>query len=349
MEMKKIKKLKFWLWYHVGILLVSIFSGMIMKYNQTGKAFVPETILAAATIFALSALGGYLAIFLVNRAARLSHSELRKRIVPYFLVFLISVFVISNLVVSLGVFIWYIVNGLDLNAFLPNLFKYELRFADRNLFFWLMFFSIAFFYVLWRKSDKKEQTLREENLKNRYQTLKSQVNPHFLFNSLNTLSELVYEDAKKADNYIQKLSGIYRYILENEETDMISLKDELEFVNQYFNLQKERDNGKIFLKINVPEAAEYKIIPVSLQLLVENALKHNSMSLEKPLVINIVKSDDYIVVSNTIQRKNIMESSTQTGLSNLKERVSLIMGRDLIINEEANQFVVKLPISRLPE
>src|SRR5512145_423625 len=142
--MKKIKKLNFWLWYHVGILLVSIFSGMIMKYNQTGKAFVPETILAAATIFTLSALGGYLAIFLVNRAARLSHSELRKRIVQYFLVFLVSVFVISNFVVSLGVFIWYMVNGLALNAFLPNLFKYELRFADRNLFFWLMFFSIAF-------------------------------------------------------------------------------------------------------------------------------------------------------------------------------------------------------------
>lgn len=347
--MKKIKKLKFWLWYHVGILLLSIFSGMIMKYNQTGKAFVPETILAAATIFTLSALCGYFAIYLVNRAARLSHSELRKKIVPFFIIFLVSVFVISNLVVSFGVFIWYIVNGLDMNVFLPNLFKFELRYADRNLFFWLMFFSIAFFYVLWRKSDKKEQSLREENLKNRYQTLKSQVNPHFLFNSLNTLSELVYVDAKKADNYIQKLSGIYRYILENEETDLISLKNELEFVNQYFNLQKERDNGKISLEIDVPETAEYKIIPVSLQLLVENALKHNSMSMEKPLTIKIFKNDDYLVVSNTIQRKTIMENSTQTGLSNLKERVSLIMGRDLTINEEANQFVVKLPISRLPE
>lgn len=347
--MKKNKKLTFWLWYHVGILLLSIFSAMIMKYKQTGNAFVPETILAAATIFTLSALGGYLAIYLVNRAARLSHSELRKIIVPFFIIFLASVFVISNLVVSLGVYIWYIVNGLDLNGFLSNLFKYELRYADRNLFFWLMFFSIGFFYILWRKSAQKEQSLREENLKNRYQTLKSQVNPHFLFNSLNTLSELVYVDAKKADNYIQKLSGIYRYILENEETDLISLKKELEFVNQYFNLQKERINGTISLEIDVPETAEYKIIPVSLQLLVENALKHNSMSIEKPLEIKIFKNDDYIVVSNTIQRKNILESSAHTGLSNLKERVSLIMGRELIVNKETNQFVVKIPISRLLE
>ena len=347
--MEKNKKLTFWLLYHVGILLFSIFCAMIMKYNQTGKAFVPETILVAATIFTLSALCCYFAIYLVNRAARLSHSELRKKIVPFFIIFLVSVFVISNLVVSLGVFIWYIVNGMDLNGFLSNLFKNELRFADRNMFFWFMVFSIGFFYILWRKSAQKEQSLREENLKNRYQTLKSQVNPHFLFNSLNTLSELVYVDAKKADNYIQKLSSIYRYILENEETDLISLKKELEFVNQYFNLQKERDNGTISLEIDVPETAEYKIIPVSLQLLVENAIKHNSMSMEKPLEIKIFKNDNYIVVSNTIQRKNILESSVKTGLSNLKERVSLIMGRELIVRNGPNQFVVEIPISDFTE
>ncbi len=234
-----------------------------------------------------------------------------------------------------------------MQGFLTQLFKYELSYANRNLLIWLWAFSIVFFYILWRKSSRKEQSLREENLKYRYQTLKSQVNPHFLFNSLNTLSELLYTDVKKADNYLQKLSAIYRYVLENEEKDLIPLPEELGFVQQYFNLQKERDNDKIFLDIVISDAAEYKVIPVSLQQLTENALKHNSRSREKPLIIRITIDRDYIVVSNTIQRKTVLENSTQTGLTNLKERVSLITGRELIVHEDNDQFVIKLPVIRI--
>jgi two-component system, LytTR family, sensor kinase len=343
MKNKKI----FWLVYHIGILVLSIISAMIMKYNQTGKAFVPETILVAAIIFTMSALGGYFGVYILHKMAKLSHKELNKKIVPAFLLFLLTITIIANFVVSIGVFIWYIVKGIDLNTYFQNLYRLELYHANKNLSVWLVLISLVFFYILWKKSSGKEQMLREENLKYKYRNLKSQVNPHFLFNSLNTLSELVYNDAKKADIYIQKLSGIYRYILENEETDLISLKEELEFIQQYFNLQKVRDNDKIFLEIDIHGEEEFKIIPVSLQILVENALKHNSMSREKPLEIKIINSDDYIIVSNTIQRKNVIEDSTQIGLSNLKERVSLIMGRELIVNENTNQFVVKLPIIHL--
>lgn len=342
----KNKKL-FWLVYHIGLLVLSIISAMIMKYNQIGKAFVPETILVAATIFTMSALVGYLGVYIFNRLAKLSHKELNKKIVPAFLLFLVAIIIIANIVVSIGVYIWYIVKGIDLSTFLSNLYRLELYPANKSLSVWLVLISLVFFYSLWKKSSRKEQVLREENLKYKYRNLKSQVNPHFLFNSLNTLSELVYDDAKKADDYIQKLSGIYRYILENEETNLISLKEELEFIQQYFNLQKVRDNDKIFLKIDAHGQEEFKVIPVSLQLLVENALKHNSMSREKPLVVKIFSSDDYIIVSNTIQRKNIIQNSTRMGLSNLKERVRLIMGRELIVNEDTTQFVVKLPIIRL--
>jgi len=226
--MKKNIKIIFWLVYYPAVLLFSILSAMLMKYNQTGSAFVPETILAAATIFTISILGGHLAIYFKNKAAKLSHSELNKKIIPGFIIFLVCIFIIANIVVSLGVFVWFIVIGRDLNNFFPHLFKYELSHANKDLFVWFMFFSIAFFYVLWKKSSKKEQNLREENLKFRYQTLKSQINPHFLFNNLNTLSELIYEDAKKADGYIQKLSGVYRYLIENEETELIELEKEIE-------------------------------------------------------------------------------------------------------------------------
>jgi len=315
-----------------------------MKYNQTGKAFVPEAILVVATIFTISVLGGHLAIYFKNKADRLSHSELHKKIIPGFIIFLVCIFLISNIIVTLGVFVWYIINDIELNTFLPNLFKYELSYANKNLFIWLMIISILFFYVLWRISSKKEQNLREENLKFKYQTLKSQINPHFLFNNLNTLSELVYEDAKKADDYIQKLSEIYRYLIENEETKLIELEKEINFVKKYFSLQKERYNDKILLNISIPDLEDYKIIPISLQSLIENAIKHNSYSQDMPLIINITRDNDDIVISNNIQRKNIIKNSTKTGLQNLKERVRLILDKELIFKEENNSFVVKMPV-----
>lgn len=341
---KKKSKTGFWLVYHFGVLFFSIIVAMLTKYSQTGNAFVPETILVAATIFTMSVLMGYLSMYFVNMGTRLSYQDLSKKIVPAFILFLATVFMIANIVVSLGVFIWYVVNDMNLDVFLSNLFKYELSFANKSLFVWLLFFSIAFFYILWKKSSQKEQKLREENLKFRYQTLKSQVNPHFLFNSFNTLSELINSDVKKADAYLQKLSGIYRYVLDNEDKDLVPLEDEIDFVRQYFNLQKERDDEKIFLTINYEGPRNFRILPVSLQLLVENALKHNSASREKPLKINITLSDGFIVVSNNIQRKNILGNSTQKGLLNLTERVKLILDKDMVVSESNDEFVVKLPI-----
>ena len=342
--MKKNKKTTFLLIYYPAVLLFSILSAMLMKYTQTGKALVPTTILAASIIFAICILGTHLTFYFVNKASKLSHLEFNKKIIPGFIIYVVCMFLIANLIISLGVFIWYLINDFDLSNYLHNLFTLELPYANRNLVIWLILFSIVFFYTLWKKSSKKEQSLREENLKFRYQSLKSQVNPHFLFNSFNTLSELIYSDAKKADKYLQKLSSIYRHILENEEKDLIPLEDELNFVRQYFNLQKERDNDKIILSIDIKDPERFKIIPVSLQLLIENALKHNSISYEKPLQIKIIKENDYIVVSNNIQRKNILGNSTGKGLQNLSERVKSILNKELIVIENDCMFIVKLPI-----
>jgi len=339
-------KKRFWLFYYAGMLVFSVIAAMLMKYNQHGNALDPTVVVAFFTIFLVSASIGHLTIYMVKKFEKYDHSQLVRKILPALLIFYVIAFLIANVAVSLGVLGWYLYMGEDLSGFFPHLFKYELSFANARFFMWLMFFTIAFFYILWQKSAKREQLLIEENLKYRYNTLKSQVNPHFLFNSLNTLSEMVYTDVKKADSYMQKLSGIYRYILENEETDLISLREELEFVKQYFSLQKERANGKISLKIDCPHCEKYKIIPVSIQLLIENALKHNAMSEKSPLDILVYSDDEYVVVSNALQRKNVIESSAQTGLSNLRERVKLIMGKEIIISEDAKQFIVKLPIIR---
>ncbi len=343
---KSISKKRFWFYYHGGLLIFSLVVAMIMKYNQTGKALIPETLVPFGTIFVMCVLMGYLAKYMLDRAEKLPYQQMMKQMVPGLVIFYLLSFLIANVAVSLGVFIWYLANGWDLDSFIPHLFRNELSYASRQIIIYFAAFSIAFFYILWRKSYIKEQQLQQEMLKFQYQTLKSQVNPHFLFNSLNTLSSLVYEDQKKADHFIQQLSSIYRYVIENEKVELVSLEKEIAFVRDYFSLLQERDRDKIMMRVDVSHAGNYRILPVSLQLLVENAIKHNAASRENPLEITIRLEDENIVVSNPVQRKNTLENSTQTGLQNLKERVKLILNKELIFSEENRQFVVKIPVTQ---
>jgi two-component sensor histidine kinase len=338
------RKLKFWLLYHFGILAFSILVAMVMKYSQTGNAFHSTVIPASASIFLFSIGIGYLAHAMLNRLKKYTTSQLRKKIIPSLILFYILSILIVNVSITITTAAWFLYLGKDFSGFWTHMFEYELNFASIRLLVWLMIFTIIFFYVLWRKSVEKEQKLREENLKFRYISFKSQVNPHFLFNSLNTLSELVFESAEKADNYVRKLSGIYRYILDNEDKELIPLKKELEFVNDYFQLQKVRDNDKIILEIDVPDQERYKVLPVSLQLLVENALKHNTKSQKDPLRIRIYRNGECIVVENKLQKKSNLEDSNQTGLSNLRERVNLITQKELIVTAEKEKFIVEFPL-----
>lgn len=343
--MKKLSTTAFWVYYHSGLLIFSFITASLMKYTQTGKAFIPEMLVPFGTIFLMSALIGYLAYYLVIRAKELTYRQTMKWILPGLLMFYAGAFIIANISVSLGVLGWYIATDRDMGDYFHQLFTYELTYANRHLLLWLFFFSIAFFYILWRKSVTREQQLREEMLKYQYQTLKSQINPHFLFNCLNNLSEIVYEDPVRADNYIQEISKIYRYIIDNEESRMVPLKNELDFVNRYFNLHQVRDKEKILLNINIPGIEKYRIIPVSLQLLVENAIKHNSFSVRSPLKIDIIGNDGMITVSNNSQPKNTLEPSTCKGLNNLRERIRLIMNKEIIVQESVERFSVRIPIA----
>jgi two-component sensor histidine kinase len=339
-----LKKTKFWIFYHLGMLAFAATVAMIMKYQQVGDPFTPMVLVPFFTLTIMFVCGGYLAIFMINRAKKYPHQQLTKKIVPALLIFYIAIFLIANISISLGVLGWFLYTGQDLHEFWNQLIHHELNFANSRLFIWLMVITIVFFFILWQKSAKKEQLLTEEKLRFQYNNLKAQVNPHFLFNSLNTLSELVYQDAKKADNYIQKLSSIYRYILENENTELISLDKEIEFVKEFFSLQRERDDGKIALEIDMDKTADLSVIPVSLQVLVENALKHNACSKDNPLKIKITQNSDYVIVSNNIQRKSIPENSTRIGLQNLMDRVKLATNKELIQNEENNEFIIQIPI-----
>lgn len=325
-------------------LIFSIAFSILVKWRQTGDLFTAETIMFGSIIFVNILILGSIAYRLFRRNSCKSSIQLKKHILSSFLLFVFVALFISLSLVSIGVYSLYLIKGLDTTNFLNHLFLIELSSAIKQFSMWILIGSAIFFYVIWRKAIEREQRLHIENLRYKYRNLKSQVNPHFLFNSLNALSEIVYQDSMKADKYIQKLSGIYRYILENEEIDLIPLEKEVEFVKQYFELQKVRDDDKILLDINFQDLAQYKAVPVSLQILVENALKHNTRSEKSPLKIEVIMRGDFAMVSNNIQRKNTLENSSKRGLLNLKERVRLILDRDLIIEERVDQFIVKLPV-----
>lgn len=238
-------------------------------------------------------------------------------------------------------------NDINFSNFFINLFNNDMKgFLSATLIGFALG-ALFFFYVQWAEALKREQKLNEEKLIFQYETLKSQVNPHFLFNSLNSLSSLIRKDPDLSEKYIQTLSAIYRYILGNENQELVPLSTEIEFVKSYFFLQKIRDEEKIELKIEINETENIRILPISLQLLVENALKHNSATRKQPLEITIhFEGLDKITVRNNLQKKTQLSGSSKIGLKNLNERSRLILTREIEIQETSDEFVVKIPLKR---
>lgn len=237
-----------------------------------------------------------------------------------------------------------IISGKGMSGILYNFFNVEFRSWFRSTISGLSGGALIFVILLWQTSLQREQKLREENLIFQNQTLRNQINPHFLFNSLNTLSALIPIHPESAEKFILRLSSIYRYILENSSKEAVPLLLEIEFINNYFDLHRIRDDDKIQLEINAREAEKFKIMPVSLQILVENAVKHNMATRENPLKIDILIENQYIIVKNNIQKPGTKLKSTGMGLQNLRERVRLSTGKQLEVKETSGEFVVKVPL-----
>lgn len=200
----------------------------------------------------------------------------------------------------------------------------------------------------WRSAAIEAEQLKSENIASQYQSLKNQLNPHFLFNSLNVLSNLVYESADKSAEFIQQLSKIYRYVLEVQQEELVGLDREIGFAENYLNLQKIRFEGSLEYFIDVRQFKGFYLPPLSLQLLLENAIKHNIASLEKPLKIRIEQADGNLIVRNVLQPKLTKEDSkTGIGLPNIKKRYALLSNQSPKITETEKEFIVELPLLKL--
>jgi sensor histidine kinase YesM len=176
--------------------------------------------------------------------------------------------------------------------------------------------------------------------------LANEIDPHFMFNSLTALSHLISTDVEKAHLFNQKLAQVYKYILINKDREIISLQNELDFIEDYFFILKLRHEDKLNLEMRLDKSENHKamVIPCALQVLVENAIKHNEFSKAEPLMIRIQLSSDYVKVMNNVKTKTHLGDTTRVGLRNLSNRYKLIANKDIIIEQHKNYFIVKLPL-----
>ncbi|MEZ5071949.1 MAG: histidine kinase [Bacteroidales bacterium] len=196
----------------------------------------------------------------------------------------------------------------------------------------------------WKESLLENERMRSEMLMYKYESLQKQINPHFLFNSFNVLSDLVYEDQAKAVSFIGQMSQLFRYVLDSKDKELIPLSEELEFLSSYVYLLKTRFEDKLSVHIDLDPGSADLVVPMTLQLLVENCVKHNEVSREKSLDIKIYRTDRSLVVENNLSRRKQGAVSGGTGLSTLKQQYGFFTRQAIVIRETEDRFAIEVPI-----
>ncbi len=262
-------------------------------------------------------------------------------------------YIISRLI------LWYVVVKVGMILLITLLFPSHQEWYDANkvspwiaeiseiMIIALVFFIYEgiFYFNKSRIIEIEKNKLEKVTAEQKLHTLKNQVNPHFLFNSLNTLVSLIPEDKDQAINFVQQLSKTYRTILEVRDEKLITIDKELQALDSYIYLLRTRFQGKIQIKNSIPRNFKDQfILPIALQILIENAVKHNIVSKSKPLFIELYVEENYLVVKNNLQKKDQEFATTKVGLTNIKSRYKFMTNKDVIVQETNEEFIVKLPI-----
>lgn len=206
-------------------------------------------------------------------------------------------------------------------------------------------YEAVYFFMRWKQSIAETEKIKKERISSQLEALKNQVNPHFLFNSLNTLASIIPEDPKRAVEFVQKMSAVYRNILDLNEKQVVTLEEELDTLEKYIFLVQTRFPENLSFEMHIDDSARDRyIVPMSVQNLVENALKHNIISKKKPLHITLETSGEELVVTNNLQKKITEEKGTGTGLRNIDNRYRLTFGRRITVEETEQTFGVRIPL-----
>jgi sensor histidine kinase YesM len=284
-------------------------------------------------------LGLRLMIIILDRKLPWLHSPLKRLIVQFFATIVFSLIIIALAILLTGLFGHQKITS----DFFLETGSFMLKIAFIFIFVGSLVSNSFLFFKNWKEAAVQQEKLKREQLALQYETLKSQVNPHFLFNNLNSLTSLISTNPEKAIDFVKKLSEVYRYVLDQKNHELVALETELKFLESYVYLQKIRFETNLDIQINVI-AGKFKVIPLSVQMLVENAIKHNEISDKNPLLIRIFSTDDdYLIVENQLRKKAGSEGSG-SGIQNIKDRYEFFTNKKVTISESATEFAVSIPL-----
>jgi hypothetical protein len=227
-----------------------------------------------------------------------------------------------------------------------NVYSAALVYGAMGFLACLIVYEIAYHFFKLRFTEKQRDKLANEKLQLELQQLKGIVNPHFLFNNLNSLSSLIADDPQQAEVFLDELTKVFRYLLRNNNTELISLREEMQFIHSYAHLLQTRYGRSLHLKIRLDEEAqEYRLPPLTLQLLIENAVKHNKMSKDTPLQVELFNEGNaMLVLRNNLAIKERSVESTGIGLQSINGRYSLLNHTGVAISKTESHFIVRIPL-----
>jgi len=326
-----------------SILLLIVLGNGIMLIFAHGEKITGQMLLYGSINSVL--IGGSFMLGLMFIVAVLDQKlpwlrfPLKRLIVQFFVTIGFSLVLIALSILITGLF-WH--QQITLDYFLET-GSFLMKIAFTFVFLGSLISNAIMFFKNWKEAAVQQEKLKREQLALQYETLKSQVNPHFLFNNLNSLTSLINTNPDKAIDFVKKLSEVYRYVLDQKDHELVDLETELKFLESYVFLQKIRFESNLDVQINV-NAGKFKVIPLSVQMLVENAIKHNEISDKNPLSIRIFSTeDDYLIVENRLQKKAGSEGS-RSGIQNIKDRYEFFTSKMVIIFESKEKFAVSIPL-----
>lgn len=242
---------------------------------------------------------------------------------------------------------------LDLALDQPVQFNYDhvkllLAFGFRVNLFLHCVNAIVFFMNRMKKAQLEAEQLKKISIEAQFEALRNQINPHFMFNCFNVLSTLVYRDADTSAKFIAQISSVYRYLLHSQERKVVPLREELAFIESYLYLLQMRYGDNLIIEKDISiDPGEYYVAPASLQMLIENAIKHNVISKAKPLKIRLYSRNGFFVVSNNLQEKVVKEESTHRGLQNIQQRYQLMSDDKVQVEQSESEFIVSIPLLKI--
>jgi sensor histidine kinase YesM len=321
-----------------GLLnIIDVVNGGTFSFNERLKLMFMYTMLYSVSLHIANAF-----LFIQLDKIFLNERFSIKRIaVGFTSSFFLSLFVIF----LLRIFIYTVINNQSFAVFIANETPSDYLVASIFTFIVLLITHFVYLYRSYQENKVKEQKIIAGTASAKFESLKNQIDPHFLFNSLNVLSSLIEENPENAQRFTTSLSKIYRYVLEQKDKELVTVEEELAFAKTYMNLLKMRFENSLFYELPTtmlnPEA---KVVPLSLQLLLENTVKHNVISEQRPLKIRIFIESDYLVIQNDYQKKEVLQDRQGVGLQNIINRYAIITGRKVLIEQNERTFTVRIPI-----